>query len=150
MATIWKIFFFFFFRFFSWHEGQLTWILVRSIGVTLPCDILFLCFSVLLELLLPRFGKRELALVLLVRLFDLRLFGFVCFLFLVSGCGLWLWHSLDFFSHLFVDENSLHCYDGKFKISVIAAILKTYFSLLLLKQSCKESQIKGIPYQYYK
>ena len=31
--------------------------------------------------------------------FDLRLFGFVCFLFhSVSGkdCGLWLWHSLDF------------------------------------------------------
>ena len=36
-------------------------------------------------------GKRELILVLFVRLFDLRLFGFVCFLFfLVSGkgCGL--------------------------------------------------------------
>ena len=35
---------------------------------------------------------------LFVCLFDLRLFGFVCFLFhLVSGkgCGLWLWHSLD-------------------------------------------------------
>ena len=38
------------------------------------------------------------------------------------------------FSQLFVDKNSLHCYDGKFKISAIAAILKTYFSLLLLKQ----------------
>ena len=37
-------------------------------------------------------------LVLFVRLFDLHLFGFVGFLFLlVSGkdCGLWLWHSLD-------------------------------------------------------
>ena len=31
------------------------------------------------------------------RLFDLRLFGFVCFLFLlVSGKGCGLWHSLDF------------------------------------------------------
>ena len=29
---------------------------------------------------LPRLGKRELILVLFVRLFDLRLFGFVCFL----------------------------------------------------------------------
>ena len=37
--------------------------------------------------------------VLFVRLFDLCLFGFVGFLFLLGsskGCGLWLWHSLDF------------------------------------------------------
>ena len=36
---------------------------------------------------------------LFVHLFDLRLFGFVGFLFLLvsgKGCGLWLWHSLDF------------------------------------------------------
>ena len=41
----------------------------------------------------------ELILVLFVRLFDLCLFGFVGFLFLLGsrkGCGLWLWHSLDF------------------------------------------------------
>ena len=41
----------------------------------------------------------ELILVLFIRLFDLRLFGFVCFLFLLvsrKGCGLRLWHSLDF------------------------------------------------------
>ena len=64
-----------------------------------PCVILFLCFSVLLVLRLPRLWKRELILVLFVRLFDLCLFGFVDFLFfLVSGkgCGLILWHSLDF------------------------------------------------------
>ena len=43
-------------------------------------------FSVILALRLPRLGKRELILVLLVRVFDLRLFCFVCFLFLlVSG-----------------------------------------------------------------
>ena len=51
----------------------------------------FLCFSVLVALRLPRLGKRELILVLFVRLFDLRLFGFVCFLFLLmsgKGCGL--------------------------------------------------------------
>ena len=59
-----------------------------------PCVILFLCFSVLLVLRLPRLGKRELILVLfvrLVRLFDLCLFGFVGFLFLLGsgkGCGL--------------------------------------------------------------
>ena len=37
------------------------------------------------------FGKRELVLVFFVRLFDLRLFGFDCFLFLLvsgMGCGL--------------------------------------------------------------
>ena len=71
----------------------------RRFFYVLTCVILFLCFSVLLALRLPRLGKRELILVLFVRLFDLRLFGFVCFLFLLvsgKGCGLWLWHSLDF------------------------------------------------------
>ena len=64
-----------------------------------PCVILFLCFSVLLVLRLPRLGKRELILVLFVRLFGLCLFRFVGFLFVLGsrkGCGLWLWHSLDF------------------------------------------------------
>ena len=42
-----------------------------------PCVILFLCFSVLLVLRLPRLGEREIILVLFVRLFDLCLFGFV-------------------------------------------------------------------------
>ena len=43
--------------------------------------------------------ERELVFVLFVRLFDLRLFGFVCFIFLLvsgKGCSVWLWHSLDF------------------------------------------------------
>ena len=45
-----------------------------------------LVFLVLLVLRLPRLGKREPILVLFVRLFDLCLFGFVGFLFLlVSG-----------------------------------------------------------------
>ena len=64
-----------------------------------PCVNLFLYFSVLLVMRLPRLGKRELILVPFVRLFDLCLFGFVGFLFLLGsgkGCGLWLWHSLDF------------------------------------------------------
>ena len=76
------------------------WFILRGdLFYVLPCVILFLCFSVLLTLQLPRLGKRGLILVLFVRLFDLRLFFFfLCFLFLlVSGksCGLWLWHSLD-------------------------------------------------------
>ena len=57
----------------------------------LPCVILFLCFSVLLALRLPRLGKRELILEIFVHLFDLCLFGFVGFLFLLvsgKGCGL--------------------------------------------------------------
>ena len=49
-----------------------------------PCVILFLCFSVLLVLRLPRLGKRELILVLFVRLFGLCLFRFVGFLFLLG------------------------------------------------------------------
>ena len=56
-----------------------------------PCVILFLCFSVLIVLRLPRLGKRELILVLFVCLFGMRLFGFVGFLFLLGsgkGCGL--------------------------------------------------------------
>ena len=67
-------------------------------------------FSVLLALRYPRLGKRELILVLFVCLFDLRLFGYVCFLFLlvsVKGCDLWLWHfSLTFFEVYCVQENA--------------------------------------------
>ena len=76
------------------------WSILRGdLFYVLPCVILFLCFSVLLALRLPRLGKRELILVLFVRLFDLCLFVFVGFLFLLvsgKGCGLWLWHSLNF------------------------------------------------------
>ena len=63
------------------------WFTLRGdLSYVFPCVILFLCFSVLLVLRLPRLGKRELILVLFVRLFDLCLFGFVGFLFL-SGSG---------------------------------------------------------------
>ena len=68
------------------------WFILRGGSFcVLPCVILFLYFSVLLALRLPRLGKRELISVLFVRLFDLRLFGFVCFLFVLvsgKGCGL--------------------------------------------------------------
>ena len=76
------------------------WFILRGdLMYVFPCVILFLCFSVRLVLRLPRLGKRELILVLFVRLFGLCLFRFVCFLFLLGsgkGCGLVLWHSLDF------------------------------------------------------
>ena len=84
--------------------GALWFILQGDLLYVLSCVILFLCFSVLLALRLPRLGKRELILVLFVRLIDLCLFRFVGFLFLLmsgKGCGLWLWHSLDFSLTLF-------------------------------------------------
>ena len=82
------------------------WFIQRGdLFYVLPCVILFLCFSVLLALRLPRLGKRELILVLFVCLFDLRLFGFVCFLFLlvfgraeVCDCGTPWTFLLPFFS----------------------------------------------------
>ena len=68
------------------------WFILRgNLFYVLHCVILFLCFSVRLALGLPRLGKRELILMLFVRLFDLCLFGFVSFLFLMvsrKGCDL--------------------------------------------------------------
>ena len=70
------------------------WVILRGdLFYVLPCVILFSCFSDFLALRLPRLGKREIILVLFVRLFDLCLFGFVGFLFLLvsgNGAGLWL------------------------------------------------------------
>ena len=75
------------------------WFILRGdLLYVLPCIILFFCFSVFVALRLPLLGKGELILVLFVCLFDLCLFGFVGFPFLlVSGkvCSLRLWHSLD-------------------------------------------------------
>ena len=83
------------------------WVILRGdLFYVLPCVILFLCFSVLLALRLPRLGKRELILELFVRFFDLCLFVFVGFLFLLmSGKDCGLWHSLDF-SHTFFNLKS--------------------------------------------
>ena len=68
------------------------WFILRGdLFYVLPCVSLFLCFSVPLAFRLPRLGKRELILELFARLFDLCLFGFVGFLFLLvsgKGCGL--------------------------------------------------------------
>ena len=68
------------------------WFILRGDSLyVFPCVILFLCFSVLLVLRLTRLGKRELILVLFIRLFYLCLFGFVGFHFLLGsgkGCGL--------------------------------------------------------------
>ena len=92
----------------------LWFILWGDLLYVFPCVILFLCFSVLLVLRLPRLGKRELILVLFVRLFGLCLFRFVGFLFLLGagkGCGLWLWHSLDFSLTLFLQARLLFSHE---------------------------------------
>ena len=71
--------------------GALWFILRGELLYVLPCAILFLYFSVLLALRLPRLGKRNLILVHFVCLIDLCLFGLVGFLFLLmsgKGCGL--------------------------------------------------------------
>ena len=50
-------------------------------------------------------GEERANLVLFVRLFDLCFFGFISFFFLLvsgKGCGLWLWHSLDFSLTFFI------------------------------------------------
>ena len=68
------------------------WFILRGdLFYVLPCVILFLCFSDLSALRLTRLRKRDLILVLFERLFDLCLFGYVGFLFLLvsgKGCGL--------------------------------------------------------------
>ena len=68
------------------------WFILRGdLLYIFPCVILFLCFSVLLVLRLPRLRMGELILVLFVNLFGLCLFRFVGFLFLLGsgkGCGL--------------------------------------------------------------
>ena len=83
--------------------GALWFILRDDLLYVLPCAILFLCFSVLLALRLPRLGKRELILVLFVCLIDLCLFGFVGFLFLLiwEGLRFVIVASSGLFSYLF-------------------------------------------------
>ena len=80
----------------------LRFILRGDLFYVLPGVILFLCFSILWALRLPRLGKRELIIALFVRLFDLRLF---CLFPLLLG----VWKGLRFvivalpglFSYLF-------------------------------------------------
>ena len=89
------------------HFVALWFILRGDLFYVLPLLFCSCVFSVLLALQLPRLGKREPVLVFFVRLFDLRLFGFVCFLFLlVSGkaavcdCGTPWTFSLTFLFHM--------------------------------------------------
>ena len=77
------------------------WFILRGdFFYVLPCVILFLCFSVLLALRLPRLlGEESANLSAFCTFVRFALVCFVCFLFLFlsgKGCGLWLWHSLNF------------------------------------------------------
>ena len=68
------------------------WFILRGdLFYVSSCVILFLVFFSTFSIAITRLGKRELILVLFVRLFDLCWFGFVGFLFLLvsgKGCGL--------------------------------------------------------------
>ena len=63
-----------------------------------------------------------------IRLFDLRLFGFVCFLFLSvseKGCGLWLSHSLDFsLTPLLKKKKKKKSYSGGLGRNVLFLLLR--------------------------
>ena len=110
------------------------WFILRDdLFYVFPCVILFLCFLVHIVLRLPRFGKRELILVRFVRLFDLCLFGFVGFLFLLGsgkGCGLWLWHSLDFSLTFFLFYEAI-CFMSYLVLSSLAFSKKSEGTLFL-------------------
>ena len=89
-------------------------------SLVLFCSCVF--FSDLLALHTSLGEERELIFVLFVRLFDLPLFGFVCFLsLLVSGkcCSLCLCHSLDFSLTLFVFNSTSRYLDDLLNIDNI-------------------------------
>ena len=129
------------------------WFILRGdLFYVLPFVIVFLCFSVLLALRLPRLGTRELVLVLFVRLFDLRLFGFVCLLFLLlsgKGCDLWLWHSLDFSHTHFFHINSHASVRVRVKMgeSLANVSIKFYKVAFANKEHRKEQKLET---QFYK
>ena len=105
----------------------LWFILWGDLFYVLACVILFLCFSVLLALRYLSWGRESL--VLFVGLFDLCLFGFVGFLFLLvsgKGCSLWLFHSLDF---------SLTFFDMLHKLSPMETKLSPYETKLSPKET---------------
>ena len=68
------------------------WFILRGdLFYVLPCVILFLCFFCPFSIANTSLGEERVILVLFVRLFDLCLFGFIGFLFLLvsgKGCGL--------------------------------------------------------------
>ena len=88
------------------------WFILRGdLFYVLPCVILFLCFSDPFSIAITSLGEERASLSAIRTFVRLCLFGFVCFLFLLvsgKGCGLLLWHSLDF-SLTFI----VVCFQGK-------------------------------------
>ena len=97
------------------------------------CHFVLVFFSPF-SIAITSLGKRELILVLFVRLFCLCLFRFVGFLFLLGsgkGCGLWLWYSLDFsltfFAICLISPQHPFLYNSHFcVISVLTVVDKSF------------------------
>ena len=92
------------FEYFDYTGVSLTlWCFVvysarRFVVCLILCHFVLVFFSPF-SIAITSLGEVELILGLFVCLIDLCLFGFVGYLFLLmsgKGCGLWLWHSLDF------------------------------------------------------
>ena len=90
--------------------------------------------SVLLALWSPRLGKREVVYVLLVHLFvyfarvNLAFFRFL--LVSVIGCGVWLWHSLDFLLTFLKNLIPLLSHIRAYKANNTRSFLSTHYCLL--------------------
>ena len=115
------------------------WFILRGdLLYVFPCVILFLCFSVLLVLRLPRLGKRELILVHFVSLFDLCMFGLIGFLFLlgsgraaVCDCGTpWTFLLPFFFTLYWLPKRHKRPYKARF-IANSSSCTTTVLSKLL-------------------
>ena len=112
------------------------WFILRGdLFNVLPCVILFLCFPVLLALRLPRLGKRELILVLLVRFFGLCLFG------LSVSSSSWCLEGLTFVIVALVDFSLTFFFFFKFHCSY-ARKIPLYPFLLFLKQRIKQTYFR--------
>ena len=76
------------------------WVILRGdLFYVLPCVFCSCVFFSSFSIAITSLGEERANLSAFRTLFDLCLFGFVGFLFLSGsgkGCGLWLWHSLDF------------------------------------------------------
>ena len=110
----------------------------RRFAVCLTVCHFILVFFSLLSIAITSLGE-ERANLSAFRLFDLCLFGFVGFLFLLvsgKGCGLWLWHSLDFILIFFTEKSKWCCigmmvkcvFSEKSKYCRVSMMVKSVFS----------------------
>ena len=118
------------------------WFILRGdLLFVFPCVILFLCFSVLLVLRLPRLGKRELILVLFVR-FVRFVIVWICRFPLPLG----IWEGLRFvivalpglFSYLFflLDKNNLSDLVCKYFCNTYSSTVRSLTLVMLNKLRC--------------